>query len=65
MAGVVIFLDFYGFISKSGKVYSISVGIQSYGGLAENITLLKMFTSAIIMSTYILKMQRIKVDYVV
>ena len=40
MAGVVIFLDFYGFIPKSGKVYSISVGIQSYGGLAENITLI-------------------------
>ena len=40
MAGVVIFLDFYGFIPKSGEIYSISIGIQSYGGLAKNVTLI-------------------------
>jgi hypothetical protein len=40
IAGIVIFLDFYGFIPKSGEIYSISIGIQSYGGLAENITLI-------------------------
>lgn len=40
ISGVVIFLDFYGFIPKSGKIDSISIGIQSYGGLAKNITLI-------------------------
>jgi len=40
VAGIVIFLDFCGFIPKSEKIYSISVGIQSYGGLAKNITLI-------------------------
>ena len=40
MAGIVIFSDFCGFISKSGKIYSIDVSIQSYDGLAKNITLI-------------------------
>ena len=40
MVGIVIFLDFYGFIPKSGKIYSIDVNIQSYDGLAKNIILI-------------------------
>ena len=40
MVRIVIFLDFYDFISKSGKIYSIDVSIQSYDGLAKNITLI-------------------------
>jgi len=40
IAGVVIFLDFYGFIPKSQEVYGVGVGVKSYGGLAKNITLI-------------------------